>query len=110
MKYLLTAAVLAFAAPAHAETAQETRDFCEMIGGLAQEVMDARQRGIELSQIIGAFGADSEYPDELRLVIREMALVAYQTPMLLNPVAGVAAVADFRTKYEIACYMSGADM
>jgi hypothetical protein len=24
-------------------------------------------------------------------------------------VAGVAAVADFRTKYEIACYMSGAD-
>jgi hypothetical protein len=39
-----------------------------------------------------------------------MALVAYQTPMLLNPVAGVAAVADFRTKYEIACYMSGADM
>ena len=109
MKYFLTAAVLAFAAPAHAETAPaEPEDFCERIGGLAEAVMSARQRGVTLSQIMTKFdpnreGADSPEVDE---IIRDMALIAYQQSQYSTPDIRNQVIADFRNEHETACYLS----
>jgi hypothetical protein len=110
MKYLLTAAVLAFAAPAHAETAPaepETQDVCQIIGILAGGVMGFRQSGIELSMVMSELVENPDFSDEFKAVVRELAFQAYQTPIHFNPEAGVTAAANFRNQYELACYSAG---
>ena len=110
MKYLLTAAVLAFAAPAHAETAPaEPEDACQIIGILAGGVMGFRQSGIELSMVMSELAENPDFSDEFKAVVRELAFQAYQTPIHFNPEAGVTAAANFRNQYELACYIEGAD-
>jgi hypothetical protein len=108
MKYLLTAAaVLAFASPAHAETATaEPEDACQIIGILAGGVMGFRQSGIELSMVMSELVENPDFSDEFKAVVRELAFQAYQTPIHFNPEAGVTAAANFRNQYELACYMS----
>ena len=112
MKYLLTAAVLAFAAPAHAETATvepETQDVCQIIGILAGGVMEFRQDGIELSLVMSRLEENPDFSAEFKSVVRELAIEAYQTPIHFNPEAGVTEAASFRNQYELACYIEGAD-
>ena len=107
MKYLLTAAVLAFAVPAHAETATaEPEDACQIIGILAGGVMGFRQSGIELSMVMSELVENPDFSDEFKAVVRELAFQAYQTPIHFNPEAGVTAAANFRNQYELACYMA----
>jgi hypothetical protein len=112
MKLFAIAAMLMFTTAAIAETAPaEPEDFCERIGGLAEAVMDARQRGVALSQIMTKFdpnreGADSPEVDEL---IRDMALSAYQQSQYSTPEIRNQVIADFRNDHETACYLAGAD-
>jgi hypothetical protein len=112
MKYLLTAAVLALAAPAHAETATaepETQDICQIIGILAGGVMEFRQDGIELSTVMSRLEENPDFSAEFKSVIRELAIEAYKTPIHFNPEAGIIEAASFRNEYELACYIEGAD-
>jgi hypothetical protein len=109
MKHLLTAAVLAFASPAHAETAtadERPLEFCEMIGGWAQTVMETRQRGVVLSQVMVALGDDNASPEAAKVVVRDMALHAYQQPRHAGTEERMLAAANFRNEYETACYLS----
>ena len=108
MKYLLTAAVLAFAAPAHAETATaQPEDFCQMIGGMAEAIMSIRQSGTQLSKLMTTFSNGGQFPAELNAVVQEMAIAAYQQPNYSTAEVQQRAITEFRNDYETACYMAG---
>jgi hypothetical protein len=108
MKYLLTAAVLAFAAPAHTETATaQPEDFCQMIGGMADAIMSVRQSGTQLSKLMTTFSNGGQFPAELNAVVQEMAIAAYQQPNYSTAEAQQRAITEFRNDYETACYSAG---
>lgn len=113
MKILALATMIAFTATAGVgetpKAEKPDQGFCQMIGGLANAVMAARQRNVPLSQMMTAFGPDSEYPPELQAVIREMALNAYQRDQYSTPEIQNTVIARFRNDYETACYLAGGD-
>ena len=107
MKYLLTAAVLAFATPASAETATREQQFCQMIGGMAEAIMSVRQSGTQLSKFMTTFSNAGQFPAELNAVVQEMAIAAYQQPNYSTAEMQKRAISDFRNGYETACYAAG---
>lgn len=91
MKALLLTALLATSA-----TATETKDpkstFCENYATAAHGVMKARQNGAPLSKVI-----------QIGPIIKELALIAYDTPKYSHDKYKENAITEFENKILLAC-------
>jgi hypothetical protein len=71
---------------------------CEMLGGLAAQIMEARQVGVPLSDMM-RISADSE-------LIQALTISAYQSPRFSTDAYRQEAITDFRNEVEVMCYSS----
>lgn len=96
MKKLLTAlALVAFCAPAHAETPVE---ICTGWGQVAENVMWGRQLGAAMSDYM----AVAEGNAMLQAIVTD----AYAQPRYQTDAAQIRAVEDFRSAIELVCFRS----
>jgi hypothetical protein len=78
MKYLLTAAVLAFAAPAHAEYDGFCRDAAELVESAAE----ARDKGVPMSALFNVMDETMADTPNLLKYTQENVRVIYEQPSL----------------------------
>jgi hypothetical protein len=90
MKPLIIAAAAAFTL-----TFAQAQD-CKGLGDLAEKVMELRQAGGALSDIMSN--------PELSSLTKRMAVDAYKTPRYSTEEVQRRAVTDFRADWEVACY------
>lgn len=77
-------------------TALAQEDKCKIVGDLANSVMDARQAGVAMSDIMAL-------PSNTNLT-RKMVIEAYKRPRFSTEEFQKSATADFRAEWEAACY------
>ena len=82
-------------ASAIAQTSTET---CAVYGGLAAQIMQNRQAGVSLTQIIGMI---EEGPDADSY--RKIMIEAYEEPRWQGPAMQRRSVEDFRISIELRC-------
>jgi hypothetical protein len=93
----LAAATLATTTPVTAEEAGEAKeDVCAELAELARDVMELRQDGVPLSQLMKI--AESEE------ILRLLALDAYRKSRFGSKEYRDLAVTDFSDKWALACY------
>ena len=78
-------------------------DTCSELGRLAAGVMELRQDGTPVNELIELFSRP-EVPRESRVLMRAMILLAYDTPRFSTERIKSEAAADFANKFMIACY------
>ena len=90
MKRLILA--IALAAPfAYADQSK-----CQKIGQLSSKIMESRQRGAPMSDLMQIAG-DSE-------LMQQIVIDAYETPRFSSDKYQENAIKDFRSEWELACY------
>jgi hypothetical protein len=99
---VLTAAALAVtaAAPAKSQSriAPETEAFCLQLGEMAGVIMDLRQSGSVMSDVI------APAPSEIRDLAISVAVAAFQHPRYSTFANQQQAIRDFRSEQEADCY------
>ena len=98
MKSIITAIIIT-AATATASLAQDAQDRCQMVGDLAQAIMERRQEGMAMSALIAAIEGNE--------LARLMIIEAYRAPRMSVPENQRREVEDFRNMMEMACYNAG---
>lgn len=92
-KTFLLISTLAFAAPTLAQTAAET---CPVIGELAESIMEARQSGVSVSDMM-AVADGNEFFEGL-------VLTAFESPRYTTEEYRLREAQDFRNAVEAMCY------
>ncbi|MEI9405904.1 hypothetical protein [Mesorhizobium argentiipisi] len=75
---------------------------CTALGGLARSIMDKRQGGVDMSQIMSAIESISN--EEFKPVARSMVIMAYNTPRWNGEELKQQAISDFSNQVQVACY------
>ena len=88
-------ALTLLATPLAAETEEHP---CETLGGLAALIMEARQLGAPLSEMM-RIAADNE-------LLKALTITAYQSPRFSTDSYRQEAIKDFRNEIEVMCYGS----
>lgn len=96
MKSIIAAALLIW--PAQAATAETAFDKCEVIGGIAEAVMEGRQMGMSPSQLLGRVPEESRQP-----FLMSMMKVAYERERMATDEDRLTAVQEFRSYIEGIC-------
>ena len=78
-------------------------DPCSELGRLAAGVMELRQNGTPVNELIELF-SKPEVPRGSRIIMRQLILLAYDTPRFSTARIKSEAAADFANKFMIACY------
>ena len=94
MKKLLLAVALLTATSAQALTHKE----CTSIGGLAKSVMDSRQSGVTISELLSL-----EFPSETADLVKAMAIDAYKEPHYSTEAYKNTSIVDFENEWYILC-------
>jgi hypothetical protein len=92
----ITFAALALVAATTAAPSEASQDRCEVIGQMAENIMQNRQRGISMSRMMGVAG-DVE-------IARLLVIEAYDVPRMSMPENQQREVEDFRNMVEAMCY------
>jgi len=85
-----------WAAPVFAQDVGGTEDPCITLGVLSTTVMDARQRGVSLGDIMTAAQGND--------ILQAITLAAYQVPRFTTEEYQQQAIADFGNEIMLACY------
>ena len=93
MKTLTLILALAFTTPALAQTASET---CPPIGDLAESIMEARQSGAAMSDMM-AVADGNEF-------VEGLVLTAFEAPRYTTPEFRRREIENFRNTIEAMCY------
>lgn len=93
-----TLAALALVAAASTAETQPAQDICHVIGNLAQQIMENRQDGVSMSQMMATSG-DVE-------LARLLVIEAYNIPRMSHPDNQRREVQDFRNMAEMLCYQA----
>ena len=83
--------------------AQDEADPCASIGGFAEILMEKRQEGIAMSDLMKMV-ASAEGPQQLINIARKMVISAYEQPKYGSPEYKANAVKSFRNEWELKCY------
>lgn len=78
-----------------------TTDICRAMGDMAEGIMDARQTGVPMSDVMGLPGAPGPMAD----LWRATTIAAYDTPRYHTDRSQTRAVEDFRNEVEVRCYV-----
>jgi hypothetical protein len=102
MKKLTATLMLAMllSGPAHAEVTIE--QICHMIGRQANLIMTGRQGGMTLSQSLELINGQP-WPADFGLMMRSMAMDAYQAPLMMSEVNKNRMITEFENKMLHAC-------
>ncbi|NLR98689.1 hypothetical protein HGP17_17865 [Rhizobium sp. P38BS-XIX] len=76
--------------------------FCQQLGELAKGVMQNRQIGVNMSDMMKV--ADSGRPEGS--VLRNLVMMAYDTPQYSTEAMQSAAVQEFANQIQLTCYKS----
>jgi hypothetical protein len=99
IKALITTAALFTATTAGAS------GLCQVIGGVAEAVMQNRQSGILMSDQMAV--ASTIEHDAARGLTQDMVIAAYRAPMFSTDTAKQRIILEFRNEAEAACYELG---
>jgi len=116
MKTILTTALAALALAGSAaaitppagdfnQSQNQAESLCPSIGELAGLIMETRQIGARMSELMAIMPSGDENA-ELRAVTRSMILAAYDSPRYYGDRARVEAVQEFRSEWELVCYQT----
>lgn len=83
--------------------AQDEADACASIGGFAERLMEKRQQGIAMSDLMKLV-ASSEGPQHLKNQARQMVIAAYEKPQYSIDANKADAIQRFRNEWELKCY------
>jgi len=92
---------LSFSLPA--AHAQDEADPCASIGGFAERLMEKRQQGIAMSDLMKLV-ALGEGPQRWKSIARQMVIAAYEKPQYSVDANKADAVQRFRNEWELECY------
>jgi hypothetical protein len=101
LKKLLIAAVLTaplFQGPAQAATVKEA--YCQEVSGLARAVMQARQLGLSLQELLASSESVKSSADELT---RKLILSAYTHPDYTDPARVKRAIDEYASVHLLVC-------
>lgn len=103
MKALILAAILTAPSAVHAEA-----DGCAALGMMAGVIMEKRQEGAILSDMLAIIDAQEgeNMPKEFIDLSRSIAMDAFDQPQFSDPGNRENAVTTFRNQIEVACYRS----
>lgn len=93
-----TFATLAFVAATATAQTEQPQDICHVIGNLAEQIMENRQAGISMSEMM-AVSAESE-------LAQLLVIEAYNIPRMSHPDNQRREVEDFRNMAEVLCYQA----
>jgi hypothetical protein len=93
MKTLTLILALAFTTPALAQSAAET---CPSLGELAESIMEARQSGASVSDMM-AVAEGNEF-------VEGLVLTAFESPRYATPEFRIREIENFRNSIEALCY------
>lgn len=108
MKSLLIATMLATQPATDLNEPFNWTEYCTFIGDMAQGFMEANQRNIALSDVMGMI-VETTPPEEdpegaLRRVMRSMAMDAYERAPMQTESNAERQRAQFRNMWELACW------
>ena len=69
-------------------------EFCPEVGRLAEKLMELRQGGVLLSEVLPLLSAESQ----------DIAILAYEQPAYRTREVQLETIRDFRNAAELACY------
>lgn len=95
MRLAITAFCALLAGPALAEEPKADDHVCKVLGIVAGQIMDNRQAGIPLSDMLEV----TELP-----LLKEIVLMAYENPRYYSDEVVREEIQDFRNDVEVACY------
>lgn len=82
--------------------AEEQRDPCLWVSNLAESIMKSRQNEAPMAKVMGVFsGGDA--PDEIKKVMKDMVIDAYESPAFSSDANKAKAVAQFQNEMYLAC-------
>lgn len=82
--------------------AEEQRDPCLWVSNLAERIMKSRQNEVPMAKIMGVFSG-GEAPDEIKKIMKDMVIDAYDSPAFSADVNKAKAVAKFQNEMYLAC-------
>ena len=105
MKRLIIAlALLISSSVVSAEEAAQAPDHCSEMGGLAKSIMNARQAGAAMSEVLQVVKEKMPAAAE---VLRPFVIMAYEETQWSSEDRREDAANRFRNKIELACYKNG---
>lgn len=96
MKKLVLALALSALLTLTAQAEEKPKHVCESIGDLAEVIMQKRQGGADLTEILGLAGDNA--------AIRGMVLSAYEEANYNSQQYKNKAIRDFKERFVLACY------
>ncbi len=100
-KYILTA-ILATSLAAPVSAADRRAEICPLIEGLAEVIMEGRQLGASMSQMMAIWGADDMAG--VADIGREMVLAAYDQPQWATDQSRERATVEFKNDIALVCW------
>lgn len=79
---------------------------CSDIGAVAAQIMENRQIGVPISQIMDAIMGAIEDADS-QAAYKEVVILAYEQPSYSTEEMRQSMVSEFRNQIELQCYKSG---
>jgi hypothetical protein len=97
--------VLMLTATPLAALTQEQTAVCTALGGLAQQIMEARQMGVPLSQMIAVLPPEEDQ-DATQAMILRIVVNAYDAPRYSTDTYQRIAAMDYRNEIETMCFQA----
>ena len=82
--------------------AEEKRDPCLWVSNLAERIMKSRQNEVPMAKIMGVVSG-GEAPDEMKKIMKDMVIDAYESPAFSADVNKANAVSKFQNEMYLAC-------
>ena len=82
---------------------QQIQQLCESIESFARVVMEARQAGVSMAEIMER-AAEQGFPEEIHNLNRSLIVEAYERQQFLYPSNQKEAAEDFANDVALACY------
>lgn len=102
----ITLVVIFFISLAWSAFANDSDAYCAQIGHTANSVMQARQSGLEMSQLMDAASKSGDATGNQNLVsmARKLIVLAYQSPRYSTNEMKTKSIQEFTNEAELACY------
>lgn len=82
--------------------AEENRDPCLWVSNLAERIMKSRQNEVPMAKIMGVVSG-GEAPDEMKKIMKDMVIDAYETPAFSTETNKAKAISQFQNDMYLGC-------
>lgn len=82
--------------------AEEQRDPCLWVSNIAERIMKSRQNEVPMAKIMGVVSG-GEAPDEMKKIMKDMVIDAYETPAFSTDTNKAKAISQFQNDMYLGC-------